>query len=489
MIATIAQLIGKVNPKLYASNFDELLKEYGSPDKIPADKIKEKPISEHKMIYDSSSETLEPVYFFTLDLMNSMGLQTEKLLDNFTSSPGSGHFSELGQRATIMQQQATKILGDVNTVLRSVLNIIYDLKEFRIRLSEYDALKTDKKEAAILSLKQVWMDKVDIVKGNSSIKAMALGQAGFQTLIDAFLFVKSIQDVDKVDLNDRVKRILRARVLEFGDWLANSESELRKRYELEKNYLKSQVSALKLYVRWAKPYLKAANELEMKNMPREPALVKTFNTIILELTLLGRKKIKVDEEMLAGKLPQGLEKLKSRDYFSCVLVDFKFRGIPQRISQQSHFAFGGRAEISFKSYALNADEIKKLDSELDDSDLNDALSLIEGITGESLELLQDEINSFLEEKSEFEKSGSQKDTSNPFLALFGKYEDSSGSEGGEKKRKDEKKKDKGKKKVTVAPETYAEKEHIRKLAEEGAKETTFKVFDVYKKGHGMPSYT
>ncbi len=144
MIATIAQLIGKVNPKLYASNFDELLKEYGSPDKIPADKIKEKPISEHKMIYDSSSETLEPVYFFTLDLMNSMGLQTEKLLDNFTSSPGSGHFSELGQRATIMQQQATKILGDVNTVLRSVLNIIYDLKEFRIRLSEYDALKTDK---------------------------------------------------------------------------------------------------------------------------------------------------------------------------------------------------------------------------------------------------------------------------------------------------------------------------------------------------------
>ena len=71
--------------------------------------------------------------------------------------------------------------------LRSVLNIIYDLKEFRIRLSHYDDLKTEKKEAAILALKQIWMDKVDIQKGNSSIKAMALGQAGFQTLIDAFL--------------------------------------------------------------------------------------------------------------------------------------------------------------------------------------------------------------------------------------------------------------------------------------------------------------
>ena len=82
--------------------------------------------AEHTLIYDSSSETLEPVYFFILDLMNDFGLAPEKLVDTFMSSPGSGHFSELGQRATIMQQQAGKIMGDVNNVMRSVLNIIYD---------------------------------------------------------------------------------------------------------------------------------------------------------------------------------------------------------------------------------------------------------------------------------------------------------------------------------------------------------------------------
>ena len=146
--------------------------------------------SKHSLGYESAVETLEPVYFFILDLMNDFGLKTEKLIDNFSSSPGSGHFAELGQRATIMQGQATKILGDINTVLRSVLNIIYDLKEFKIRLQSYEDLKGSSKEAAILSLKQVWMDKVDIQKGNSSIKALTLGQAGYVTLIDAFLAAK-----------------------------------------------------------------------------------------------------------------------------------------------------------------------------------------------------------------------------------------------------------------------------------------------------------
>jgi len=445
--------------------------------------------SAHNLVYDSSSETLEPVYFFIVDLMGDFGLETEKLIDNFTSSPGSGHFAELGQRATVMQQQGTKLLADINAVLRSVLNIIYDLKEFRIRLSQYDDLKTDKKDAALLALKQLWMDKVDIQKGNSSIKAMALGQAGFQTLIDAFLFVKDVASVDKVDLNDRVKRILRARVLEFNHWLEQSEKELRKRYELERIYLGSQVNSLKLYSRWAKPYLKAAKELEMKEFGRDPALVKAFNTILLELTLLGKKKINVAEEALSGNLPQEFERperFKLKDYYACTLVSFRFRGIPQKTSAyQSHYVFGGRAEISFKSYALNEDELKKLEESLDESDLYDALKLIEGATGESLEQLQEEIDFFLNEKTkEEEENKTGKDTSNPFMALLGKYEEKPAKEK-ETKKDSTKKSDK----VIIRPETYAEKNHIRLLAKDTAEDFAFKFFDIYKKAHNMPSYT
>ncbi len=498
MVASIPQIISRVNPKLYAKNWKELLKEYRSADKIPAEKIESKPLiisssgkisergfeSSHVITYDSSSETLEPVYFFIVDLMNDLGLKPEKLIDNFSSSPGSGHFSELGQRATIMQQQGTKILGDINTVLRSVLNLIYDLKEFKIRLSQYDDLNTGKEEAAILALKQIWMDKVDINKGNSSIKAMALGQAGFQTLIDAFLFIKDVPDVDKVDLNDRVKRILRARILEFNHWIEQSEKELRKRYSLEKEYLRSQVNSLKLYSRWVRPYLKAAQELEMKETNREPSLVKTFNTILLELALFGKRKIEVKDEIASGNLPDSFKKIKTRDYYACVLVELKFRGIPQRVAQQPHYVFGGRAEISFKGYVLNEDELKKFNEELENSDMNDALKLIEGATGKSLETLQEEINFFLEDKEEDKsekKEQKKKDESNPFVALFGGYEKKSESKG--------KKEEKAKEKTIIKPETFAEKEYVRHIAGETARSITFTLFDLYKKVHGMPSYT
>ncbi|MDP2628826.1 MAG: hypothetical protein Q8P15_02930 [Nanoarchaeota archaeon] len=443
------------------------------------------PETEHTLIYDSSSETLEPVYFFILDLMNEFGLAPEKLVDNFMSSPGSGHFSEIGQKATIMQQQASKVMGDINTVLRSVLNIIYDLKEFKIRLQSYDDLKDPaKKDAAILSLKQIWMDKVDMQKGNSSIKAMALGQAGFQTLIDAFLFVKNSEDADKIDLNDRIKRILKPRIEEFNIWVSQSEKELKKRYEIERTYLKSQVNNLKLYSKWAKPYLIAANKLAAKESGTNPAVVNVFNTILLELTLLGKNKIDVKKSALAGDLPEEFQKLKTkRDYHSCVLVDFKFRGIPQRISQQPHYVFGGLAEITFRGYALNDDELEKLKKEIDKSDVEDTLRLIEGATTKSIEQIQEEIDFFLNEKEEEETKKENKDESNPFSALFGRYEKKS------EKKEAEKKSDSSKSKNNEIKKDDFKEEYIRKLASGGATETAFKLFDIYKKAHGMESFT
>ncbi|MCK5043908.1 hypothetical protein KAR52_02815 [Candidatus Pacearchaeota archaeon] len=485
-MATIQQIIGKVNPKVYSKNGAELLKKYGSADKIPAEEIEPKPLAEHTLVYDSSSETLEPVYFFILDLMNDFGLAPKKYADTFSSTPGSGHFAELGQRGTIMQQQGAKILGDINTVLRSVLNIVYDLKEFRIRLQNYEDLKSDNKESALLSLKQIWMDKVDIAKGNSSIKAMAMGQVGFQTLMDAFLVAKDVKDVSKIDLNDRVRRILLPRVREFNIWVEQSGKELQKRYEIERIYLGSQVNSLKLYSRWAKPYLRAAQELEMKEMKREPALVKTFNTILLELTLLGKSKIKIGDAAIGDKLSAELQKLKTkRDYFSCILVDFKFRGIPQKVSQQPHYLFGGKAEITFRAYALNSEELQKIEEELEQSDVEDVLRLIEGTTTESLKQLQDEINFFLEEKTEDVKENKSKDSSNPFFALIGRYESKNSSADKTAKKLSEKTKKIG----PIKSDNFIESEYIRPFAVENAIDTNFNLFDIYKKAHGMPSYT
>lgn len=465
---------------LEISKFKRLIKRSG----FAYSTIKEassKAAEEHKIVYDSTSETLEPVYFWILDFMNDLfSNKVEKLVDNFTSTPSSGHFAELAGRATRMQEEGMKILGSVNTVIKTIVNLLYDLREFEIRLREYDASKNkdkEKAEAGSLALKQIWMDNVDMKRGAGSINALASGNLNFVTLRDAFMACKSIRDVDTIDLNDRVKRILKPRLLEFLDWLKLSEKELRKRYEIQRIYLKSEVNALQLYTRWARPYLKAANELEMKEAGREPALVKAFNTILLELTIFGKQTFDFKQAVIDKELPQSFLNYKlKRDYYSCVFVDFRFRGIPQR-TPQGHYAFGGRAEATFKAFALNQDEIDLLNEKLKEDDLNTALKFVEGTTTESLDKLREEVEYFLKEGFEEEKEEKKEsEDTNPFAALFSFKKKEKAEKGKEKKEISE-----------IKPDNYVEK-MARKTAEKIAKDMCFNVFDIYKKAHGMASH-
>lgn len=425
-----------------------------------------------KLVYDSTSETLEPLYFWILDKMTEQVGKPDKLVDNFVSSPGSGHFSELMGKATKMQEEAMKIMQTTGILIKSMIQIIYDLKDFKIRLSQYDsALSKDplEKEAALLALKQIWMDNVDIKRGAGSINALTTGQLNFVTLRDSFMAANSLEDVKKLDLNDRVKRILEPRLLEFFKWRELSERELRKRYEIEKTYLRNQLNSLKLYTRWAKPYLKAANELEQKSS-REPGLVKAFNTIVFELTLFSAGKMDSFNLAANKRIPEAFKDIKfKRKYYQCVLVDFYFRGIPQRVG--NNYVFGGRAEVTFRAYALNDEEIAFMKKMLDDSDLNDALKLVSGMTDESIKALQEDIDYFLKEEERIEKEKPKND--NPFAALFGLG----------KKKKEEKKE---LVLSSIKPDAYVEK-FLRKYADYEARVSCFKTFDQYKKAHGMAS--
>ncbi|MEK6831050.1 MAG: hypothetical protein AABX77_03395 [Nanoarchaeota archaeon] len=440
---------------------------------------------EHHLVYDSPSETLEPIYFWILDFMQKVTGDVTKVADNFASSPGSGHFSEIGVKKTQMQEQASKILGTINSVLRSILNLIYDLKEFKIRLSHYDAANSKNKseaEAGLLALKQIWMDKVDTQRGQGSINALSAGNLQFVTLRDAFMVAKSQDDVDKIDLNERVKRILKPRVQEFLEWKKRSEQELKKRFEIEKSYLKSQVDALKLQSRWAKPYLKAAEKLAQdEKLAEDAALVTAFNTVLLQLTLIGKKELKIDSRTTYSRyggitLPVEFKNMakKLRKYYSVVLVDFNFIGIPSKAGQ--HYVFGGKADIKFKSYALNEDEIALLNSKLNESDLDSALKLVQGMTDDSLSQLKLDIDEFMGDKEKKETADI-----NPFSALFGLFKEGKTNKDKEKE-KIELLKNKG-----VRKDSYAEA-YFRNVAIADAMNTGFDVYDIFKKHKGMASF-
>ncbi len=463
----------------------EFIFDFQEATKNPLDKWGLKsPSQQHELSYDSTSESLEPLYFWILDFLEKTGHRIEKITDNFASSPGSGHFSEIGQKATRMQEEAMKMLGATNQVVKSILNLVYDLKEFKILLTTYDELKSQDpqvKSAAMLSLKQRWMDLVDQAKrGTTSIKQLA-AQFDYVTLIDAFMAADSLKRVNEMDLNDRVKRLLQQRISDFFKWLEESEKELRKRYQIEKRYLKSQVNTVKLYARWIAPYLKAARKLENvepEDGTRQAGLVSAFNTSIMELVLLAKKDYDPKDDVKTGTLPKVFEEIKTRRYYSLVFVDFNFRGLPYRISQRGDWSFGGRTDMKFKSYSLNEEELGVLKKVIERDRFGDVMKLIEGVTSETLAEIQNDIDAFLneDEKKEEEKEKSSEDI-NPFTALFSFFTQS--------KKKDEKNKD-----VFMNPikPDNSYEEIIRSQAIISARDSCFNTFDIYKRAHGMPAH-
>jgi hypothetical protein len=442
------------------------------------------PIEQHQLIYDSFSQNLEPVYFWLLDYMNGVYGKTTKLIDNFRSSPGSAHFAEMGGRVGTMQDKAMNMFQTSGVILKSILNLVYDLKEFGIRLGQYDKLRNGssaEKKAALLALKQIWMDRVDINRGTGSINGLAQ-QLDFVTLRDAFFAVEKLDDIKNkdLDLNERVKRILYQRLQEFFMWIDESERELRKRYEIEKTYLRSQVNSIRMYAKWAKPYLKAAQQLAQNASDEDAALVNSFNTTLMELVILAEGRYNPNDDVYSGELPKVfLNNKKLRKYVPIGIVEYKFRSVPDRTGQAGGgYTFRGKVEILFTSFALNSDEIKKLKEVVAEDDFGDVWAMMEGMTEESLGQLRADLNQLLGEdiiKEEKKKEKKKENTDiNPFSALFSGLGDVF-------KRKE--KKDEG---GGIAKDSDYEKV-LRSQAILTGRLNCRKMFATYKKVHGMPA--
>ncbi|MDP2946536.1 MAG: hypothetical protein Q8N88_00330 [Nanoarchaeota archaeon] len=460
------------------------------------DKKKAKSVSSYKITYDSQQNQLEPIYYWVLDFIQDMGWNVKKITDNFMSSPGSGSFAEMGQRASKMQEEGMKILGGLNQVIKSALNLIYDLKEFELRLKHYtDADSDDKnlKEGAILALKQIWLDNVDLKRGRGSIHQMA-AELGYTTIREVFMMANSIDDLKKMNsedkekggsglINDQVMRILEPRIKEFFDWKEYSGKELKKRMDIEINYLRSQIETIKLYSSWIKPYLQAAEELRQRGFEDSAALVHAFSTTMFELTLMATK-----EEKAPGNFK---DYNMRRKYFSCLVVTLKYRGhVSQRVTQKGDygFAMGGRIDMAFDSYSLNEEEMKVIEKERTKDDVTE-MTFSMKLAEESLKELKEDLDHFLksdeekkkEEAKTEEKKKEEKNSRdiNPFFALFSIFRGTKKEKKGEKKKEIETAKD-------ITSDNYIEK-IVRGNAANSAAGTLYIIYDIYKKSHGMAS--
>src|SRR3989344_1460133 len=452
------------------------------------DKLKKENASKdanYKIVYDSIGEGIEPIYFWLLDFMqdkNPGGIGMEEVIknkDEYEAAVGSGFFSDLGTKATRMQEQAMKMMGTINTVVRSIINLIYDLREFDIRLETYEDLRSndpDIKEAAEIALRVIWMDQVDVKRGRGSINGLAQ-QLQFVTLRDAFLYAKdaSLRDVNgnEIDLNERVKRILKSRLNEYFKWKNYSEKELRKRYNIEKAYLKSQYNALKYYTTWVKPYLIAAKKLNMSNFMTQSGLpnaniVNVFNNLEIRLTLFGKKEFKPENIS-----PELINLKFDKKYYSCVEAEIVFRTVPRATQSQQGMVYlhSGRTDVNIKAYSFTDKELK----DLEDWQKEEDLDLIEGMVGTSIKEIQEDIDKYLTKKDEEKEEKKKQKFENPFKGIYDGFRQVSKALGSIKnlfKLKD------------VKDSNYYEA-LMREKAKEQAEKSAYRLYDVYKKSHGM----
>ncbi|MCD4759773.1 hypothetical protein K8R33_02715 [archaeon] len=458
----------------------ELIKEKGAVRLIDSKPLK------YQLTYDTFGQTLEPVYFWVLDFMRNsepsgMGFEVNKVEEEFEASVGGGFFGEVGTKASVMQDRAMKILETVNAVLRTLINLIYDLREYDMRLEIYDDAdpkkqsNADQREAAEYSLKGIWMDQVDIKAGLGSVNQLSRGDLQFVTLRDALFQARTIKQAKRLDLNKRVKTILMKKLEEYSKWRVSSEIELRKRYAIERNYLKSQVDSLRLYTKWARPYLRAAQKLGMKEfltpagLP-SPDIVATFNNMQMELKLFAKKEISPASAFDSYKKINFDKKI-----YACLEIEFKFRTAPQvaRSGQSTHYAHLGIIDIFFNAYGLAEDDIK----DIEQLEVYEDMDLVEQLTDVSLKDMQADIDHYLEEygKKDGKKEKKTQTIPNPIKGLQELFPSIKMA------------------KLPISPfgkkqATKYQIDQVTKVAKSKALTSFNTMYDVFKKSHGMLSW-
>jgi hypothetical protein len=326
------------------------------------------PLERHSFSYDCMDDSLEALYFTLLNHLESHGWQVTKLVDHFSSAAGSGFAGDISRRAMKSQEEAAKLLESAQELVGKMLRRVERIKEMERQLG-------------------VLSETGNHPVPNLKAPAHKTGAA----------FVE-----DDPDEDSPVR-------------LPSSAGELRTRLELERKQLRSQMDLLRLYARWAQPWLRAGEELR-EHASHRADLVTAFNTALLDVVLLARRELPLAEMIHDGELPSLFAKTPHRNYTPAVLIELRFRTAPRRVTTGTH-VHRGRVEVSLTSYALHDAEVCLLQRELDRDDVGHLLGAVGSGSVVATEAMLADIEKLLDAGKETTKEPDQSDP-NPFLALW-----------------------------------------------------------------------
>jgi hypothetical protein len=334
------------------------------------------PVEQHTLTIDNPTEPLEPIYFDLLhELASREEWKIEKLLDTASATPGSGLSLDMSRRSQMDQHENTKILILIRQRIRSFIQDWKKWREQKRQLTFYVQARTPDDpahESARHRLSHQWQEEAHNVGED--------------------------------------------REAAFKQWLHDSETELRTETEIVRHLLADELNFLRLQANWLKPYLAPRPDLRRSD---DPALVNAFNTATFEILLLVRMESQLEQMAQTGELPRMLLNRKHRRGEPVMLVEIRFRAIPER-AKTGGYAYRGRAQLKFTSYALSEAEIMILRRELQRSEWGEVLGLLETNLAGNLNSMLADLDELLAEPKSVTpaKESEPSDNPNPFTALF-----------------------------------------------------------------------
>ncbi len=438
--------------------------------------------AKYKAYIESPQQSVEPFYFWILNFLQKTGKfglgfeRIEKISDIFSASETSAYWGDVEARRAIQQDRFEKYMTNIGAMTKSLIQQLRDLRILEERLEYYKgANKGD--AASMTALKTIW---TDLVEGKSPTSVFALaGQPGYVTLPDLFFAInpKTSSDTDisramgegekalELQMNERVKSILKQKLKKFLLWKESTFKELDQRWKFQLKYLRQHMQVIKLYINWLKPYLANVKKLQTVSTSRAE-LVKAFDTSVIELELLA----------ISGKKPKGEPNIKDPEPKAVIRIKFDFTAIPQ-IAFQEGGARGaihlGKTIITFEGFVVTEKQIQEYIGNKNEEDFEILKSV-----NESIEAMKDELEKYLKaageiEKKEEEKKEKKESFLDPFKAIVDGFKEIFGLD----------KKDKTKE-VMPKFKSLEEKEKLENAFND-AKTRTYVAYNVFKKAFGM----
>lgn len=385
----------------------ELLKEHDFKEEVH-EEVQDKylptgfprPLKRYRLIYEVYDLSIEETYFWVLKyLRHDVAFpNVDKTEDAFAAAEGSAFFGVIQQRVGLQQDKVSQFLATIGKMVKELFQLVRELRILDERIAYYKGAEGqlgkplgERGKSDEITLKGMF---IDLVQGGAKNPASVYGMSReleFTTLPDLFFDAPPFENVEEMEgyvggleFNKKVLEVLKRHLRQFSEWKKRTSSEIKTRRKFTIQYLRQHFDIIKMYMEWAKPYLRNVERLGAKEKHMaSPDIIAAFEGSMIDIELLASR-------------PFG-------DYNACVLATFGYRTRPSMKFVQEGYQRGpvhvGKMEMNLRSYVWTKKQMDDYKT-MKEKESFELLKTISGSVKAAMEALGDELFNYLEEAGE-----------------------------------------------------------------------------------------